>query len=66
LWEKKLTIIVVVANDDLLYLSVFAHLAPKVFVEGVEVVLELLWVHFVFGVEGGILVEVGEENCLAV
>jgi hypothetical protein len=37
--ERGHTIIVVVAYDDLLDLAVFAHLAPEVFVEGIEMVL---------------------------
>ena len=34
-------VIVVVADDDFLDLAVLAHLGPEVFVEGVEVVLQL-------------------------
>jgi hypothetical protein len=59
-------VIVVVADDDFFDLAEFAHLAPEVFVEGVEVVLELGGVHLVLLVVGWVLVEVGEENCLAV
>lgn len=36
-----LTIIIVIAHDDLFRLPVFAHLAPKVFVEGIKVILQL-------------------------
>ena len=63
---RKRTIIIIVANNHLLRLAIFTHFAPKVFVESVEVVLELRRVHFVFGIVGGVLVEVGEEDRLAV
>ena len=52
-------VIVVVAYHHLFHFPVLAHLAPKVFVEGVEVVLKLGWVHFVLGVVGWVLVQVG-------
>jgi hypothetical protein len=54
--EGRRTIIVVVADDYLFNLSVLAHFAPKVFVEGVEVVLQLACVHLILGVIGGVLV----------
>ena len=54
------TIVVVVAHHHLLDLSVLAHLAPEVLVEGIEVVLELGGVHLVLRVVGGVLVEVGQ------
>ena len=54
--EGTLTVIVVIADHDLLRLAVLAHLAPKVFVEGVKVVLQLARVHLVFWVVGGVLV----------
>ena len=60
------TIVVVVANDHLLGLAVLAHLAPKVLVEGVEVVLQLARVHLVLRVVGRVLVEVGQEDGLRV
>lgn len=53
------TIVVVITYDDLLNLPVFAHLAPEVFVEGIEMILELRRVHLVLGVVGWVLVEVG-------
>lgn len=59
-------VVVVVAHDHLLDFAVLGHLAEEVFVEGIEVVLELGGVHFVFRVEGGVLVQVGKEDCLAV
>ena len=59
-------IVIVVADDDFLDLAVLAHLGPEVFVEGVEVVLELGGVHFVLRVVGRVLVEVGQEDGLGV
>ena len=59
-------VVVVVADDDLLDLAVLAHLAPEVLVEGVEVVLQLCRVHFIFRVVGRVLVEVGQEDGLGV
>lgn len=49
-------VVVVVTHDQLLELAVLAHLAPDIFVEGIEVVLELGGVHAVLGVEGWVLV----------
>ena len=59
-------VVVVVADDDLLDLAELAHLAPEVLVEGVEVVLQLRGRHARFAVVGGVLVEVGQEDGLAV
>ena len=59
-------IIVVVANHHLLNLAELAHLAPEVLVEGVEVVLQLRGRHARFAVVGRVLVEVWEEDGLAV
>ena len=56
---RGLTVIVVIADDHFLDLTVLAHLAPEVFVEGVEVVLELAGVHLVLWVVGWVLVEIG-------
>ena len=64
--DLKLTIIVVIANNYFLNQAVLAHLAPKVLVESVEMVLKLAWVHLVLGIEGRILVQVWEENRLRV
>lgn len=61
-----LTIVVVVAHHHLLRLAVLAHFAPKVLVEGVEVVLQLAWVHLVLGVVGRVLVQVRQEDGLGV
>ena len=60
------TVIVVVAYHELFHLAVLAQLAPDVLVEGIEVVLELVRVHAVLGVVGGVLVEVRHEDGLAV
>ena len=62
----SLTIIVIVANHHLFNLAILAHLAPKVFVKGVEVILQLRWVHLILRVVGGVLVEVGQEDRLRV
>ena len=61
---RALTIIVVVAHDHLLRLAILAHFAPKVLVEGVEMVLQLRGVHLVFGVIGRVLIEVGKKDGL--
>lgn len=50
------TIIIIIANDHLLHLAVPAHLAPKILVEGVEMVLQLAGVHLIFWVVGWVLV----------
>ena len=62
----QLTIVVVVAHDQLLDQPVLAQLAPDVLVEGVEVMLHLLRVHLVLGVVRRVLVQVGQENRLRV
>lgn len=60
------TVIVVVADNELLELAVLAQLAPDVLVKGVEVVLELGWVHAILGIVGRVLVEVWHQDGLAV
>lgn len=62
----RLTIIVVVADNQLLEFAIFAHLAPDVLVESVEVVLQLARVHLVLGIVRGVLVHVRHENSLRV
>jgi len=62
----QLTIIVILANNQLLQLAVLAHLAPHVLVESIKVVLQLAAVHPVLGIEGGILVHVGHQDGLRV
>lgn len=54
--REQLTVVVVVAYHDLLRLAVLAHFAPKVLVEGVEMVLQLRRIHLVLGVVGRVLV----------
>lgn len=61
-----LTVVVVVADDQLFKLAVLAHLTPYVLVEGVEVILHLAGVHLVLGVVGRVLVHVRHENSLRV
>ena len=60
------TIIIIITNHHLLRLPIFTHLAPKVLIEGVEVVLQLRGVHLVFGIVRWVLVQVGEQDRLAV
>lgn len=64
--KRKRTIIIIVTNHHLLHLAVVAHLAPKVLVEGVKVVLQLRGVHLVLGVVGRVLVQVGQQDRLRV
>ena len=66
-WAEGLrTIIVVVTHHHLLRLAILAHLAPKILVERIEVVLQLAWVHLVFGVVGRVLVQVWQEDGLGI
>lgn len=62
--KGELTIIVVVAYHHLLGLAILAHFAPKVLVEGVEMILQLRGIHLVLGIVGRVLVEVGEKDGL--
>lgn len=64
--EHLLTVVVVVADDQLFDFAVLAQLTPYVLVEGVEVVLHLAGVHLVLGVVGRVLVHVRHENGLGV
>lgn len=63
---EELTIVVVVAHNQLLHQAVLAQLAPDVLVEGVKVHLHLLRVHLVLGVVRRVLVEIGQQNRLRV
>jgi hypothetical protein len=63
---ELLTIVVIVAYDDLLDLAKLAHLAPEIFVESVKVVLQLGRVHLVLRVVGWVLVKIWEEDGLRV
>lgn len=61
-----LTIIVIVAYDEFFDQPVLAQLAPNVLVERIKVHLHLLRVHLVLGVVCRVLVQVGQEDGLAV
>jgi hypothetical protein len=63
---SRLTVVVVVANDQLFELTVLAQLTPYVLVESVEMVLHLASVHFVLGVVCRVLVHVRHKNGLRV
>lgn len=62
----SLTIIVILANHQLLHLAVLAHLTPHILIKGIEMVLQLTGVHAVLRVEGGILVHVRHQDGLGV
>ena len=64
--QNTRTIIIIITHHHLLRLAVLAHLAPKVLVKGVEVVLQLARVHLVLGVVGRVLVQVGQKDGLGV
>lgn len=64
--EHLLTVVVVVADDQLFEFAVLAQLTPYVLIKGVEVVLHLAGVHLVLGVVGRVLVHVRHENSLGV
>jgi hypothetical protein len=61
-----LTIVVVVAYNQLLDQPVLAQLAPDVLVKGVKVHLHLLRVHLVLRVVRRVLVQVGQQDRLRV
>lgn len=63
---KKLTIIIIITNHDLFNLPKFAHLAPKVFVKCIKVVLQLAGIHLVLRIVGRVLIEVGKQDGLGV
>jgi len=64
--ELLRTIVIIITNNHLLQLAILAHLAPKVLVKRIEIVLHLLCIHLVLGVVRRVLVEVGEEDGLRV
>lgn len=64
--SPQLTVIVVVAHDNLLNLAVLAHLTPKVLVKGVKVVLQLGSIHLALWVVRRVLVQVWQEDRLRV
>jgi hypothetical protein len=56
-WERTaLTIIIIIANHDLLNFPVLAHFTPKILIEGIEVVLQLTWIHLVLRIVCRVLV----------
>ena len=59
-------VVVVVTHDQLFQLSVFAHLAPNILVEGIKVILQLRGVHAILGIERRVVVEVRHEDGLRV
>lgn len=59
-------VIVVVANNELLYQPVLAQLTPNIFVEGIKVHLHLLRIHLVLGVVCRVLVQIGQQDGLRV
>jgi hypothetical protein len=64
--KPGLTVIVVVTDNQFLEFTIFAHFAPYVLVESIEVVLQLAGVHLVLGIVGRVLVHVGHEDGLRV
>ena len=58
------TIIIIIANNHLFNLAKLAHLAPEIFVKGIEMILQLAGVHLNFGIVGRVLIEVGEQDGL--
>lgn len=64
--QGKHTIIVVIANHHLLDFTIFAHLAPDILVERIEVILDLLRVHLVLRIERRVLIQVRHQNRLRV
>jgi len=63
---REPTVIVIIADNHLLNLAKLAHLAPEVLIEGIKVVLQLARIHLVLRVVGWVLVQVWEEDGLAV
>lgn len=71
LWRKilgrgKLTVIVVVAYDELLHESILAQLTPDILIERIKVHLHLLRIHLVLGIVRWVLVQVWQEDGLRV
>ena len=60
--QLQLTIIVIVTHYQFLQLSVLAHFTPYIFVESIEVVLELAGVHLVLWIVCRVLVHVWHEH----
>ena len=64
--ERRLTIIIIITHNHLLDLAELAHLAPEVLIKGIEVVLQLAGIHLVLRVVRWVLVEVREQDRLAI
>lgn len=62
----ELTIIVVITHDHLFNLAELAHLTPEILVESIKMVLQLAGIHLVLRIVGGVLVEVRQQDGLAV
>ena len=62
----KHTVIVVITNNHLLDLPKLTHLAPKVLVKCIEVVLQLTGIHLDLRIVRRILVKVWQQNGLRV
>lgn len=60
------TVIIIVAYYELLNQSVLTQLAPDVLVKGIKVHLHLLGVHLVLWVVRRVLVQIGQQDRLAV
>ena len=61
-----LTVVVVVADYELLELTILAQLAPNILVKSIKVVLQLRRVHAVLGVVRRVLVQVRHQDRLTV
>lgn len=53
-------VIVIIADNNLLDLAIFAHFAPDILVKSIKVVLDLHRVHLVLRVVCWVLVKVGQ------
>lgn len=58
--KRQLTVIVIIANDNLLNLAIFAHFAPDILIKSIKVVLDLHRVHLILRVVCWVLVKVGQ------
>lgn len=59
-------IVIIITNYYLLNLAELAHLAPKVLIERIKVVLQLARIHLDLRIISWVLVEVGKQDRLAV
>jgi len=57
-------IIIIITNNHLLNLPKLAHLAPKVLIESIKVILQLTRIHLVLWIVRWVLVEVWQEDGL--